>query len=106
MADLIIKGGIVLTMDSAFIDNGTVVVDNGLITYVGKDTKEKADKVIDARDCAVMPGFINSHTHVPMTLFRGYADGLSYGEWIKKDTIGRDETYFRGCSGWRLSWSY
>ncbi len=84
MADLIIKGGIVLTMDGAFIDNGTVVVDNGLITFVGKDTKEKADKVIDARGCAVMPGLVNAHTHVPMTLFRGYADGLSYGEWIKK----------------------
>ncbi|MBU3966937.1 MAG: amidohydrolase family protein [Euryarchaeota archaeon] len=84
MADLIIKGGIVLTMDGAFIDNGTVVVDNGLITFVGKDTKEKADKVIDARGCAVMPGLINAHTHVPMTLFHGYADGLSYGEWIKK----------------------
>lgn len=84
MADLIIKGGIVLTMDGAFIDSGTVVVDNGLITFVGKDTKEKADKVIDARGCAVMPGLVNAHTHVPMTLFRGYADGLSYGEWIKK----------------------
>lgn len=84
MADLIIKGGIVLTMDGAFIDSGTVVVDNGLITFVGKDTKEKADKVIDARGCAVMPGMVNAHTHVAMTLFRGYADGLSYGEWIKK----------------------
>lgn len=84
MADLIIKGGIVLTMDGAFIDSGTVAVDNGLITFVGKDTKEKADKVIDARGCVVMPGLINAHTHVPMTLFRGYADGLSYGEWIKK----------------------
>ncbi|GFO97503.1 N-ethylammeline chlorohydrolase [groundwater metagenome] len=84
MADLMIKGGIVLTMGGAVIDSGTVVVDNGLITFVGKDTKEKADKVIDARGCAVMPGLINAHTHVPMTLFRGYADGLSYGEWIKK----------------------
>lgn len=84
MADLIIKGGIVLTMDGAFIDSGTVVVDKGLITFVGKDTKEKADKVIDARGCAVMPGLVNAHTHVAMTLFRGYADGLSYCEWIKK----------------------
>ncbi|MDP2845415.1 MAG: amidohydrolase family protein, partial [Candidatus Methanoperedens sp.] len=84
MADLIIKGGIVLTMDGAVIDNASVVVDKGLISYVGKETKEKADKVIDARSCAVMPGLINAHTHVPMTLFRGYADGLSYAEWIKK----------------------
>jgi 5-methylthioadenosine/S-adenosylhomocysteine deaminase len=84
MADLIIKGGIVLTMDGAVIDNVSVVVDKGLIRYVGKDTLEKADKVIDARGCVVMPGLINAHTHVPMTLFRGVADGSSYAEWIKK----------------------
>ena len=84
MADLIIKGGRVLTMDGAFIDCGAVVVDNGIITFVGKDTKEKADKIIDARGCAVMPGLINAHTHLPMTLFRGYADGLAHQDWINK----------------------
>ncbi len=83
MADLIIKGSIVLTMDDAVIGNASVVVDKGLIKYVGKDTNEKADKVIDARGCVVMPGLINAHTHVPMTLFRGVADGLSYAEWMK-----------------------
>jgi len=31
-----------------------------------------------------MPGLINAHTHVPMTLFRGVADGSSYVEWMKK----------------------
>ncbi|MGB8217535.1 MAG: amidohydrolase family protein [Candidatus Methanoperedens sp.] len=84
MADLIIRGGRVLTMDGAIIDNGVVVVDNGLITFVGKETKEKSDKVIDAKGCAVMPGLINAHTHLPMTLFRGFADDLPYDEWTKK----------------------
>jgi imidazolonepropionase-like amidohydrolase len=56
MADLIIRGGRVLTMDGAIIDNGVVVVDNGLITFVGKTTSEKSDKVIDAKGSAVMPG--------------------------------------------------
>ena len=84
MADLIIKGGRVLTMDGAIIESGVVVVDDGIITFVGKDTKEKADKIIDARGCAVMPGLINAHTHLPMTLFRGYADGLAYQDWINK----------------------
>src|SRR3990172_2576660 len=84
MADLIIKGGRVLTMDGAIIESGVVVVDDGIITFVGKDTKEKADKIIDARGCAVMPGLINAHTHLPMTLFRGYADELPYREWTEK----------------------
>jgi 5-methylthioadenosine/S-adenosylhomocysteine deaminase len=84
MADLIIRGGRVLTMDGAVIDNGVVVVDNGLISFVGRNTDEKADKVIDAKGCAVMPGLINAHTHLPMTLFRGFADNLPYDEWTKK----------------------
>jgi 5-methylthioadenosine/S-adenosylhomocysteine deaminase len=84
MADLIIKGGSVLTMDGAVIDNGVVVVTNGLISFVGRNTDEKADKVIDAKDCAVMPGLINAHTHLPMTLFHGFADNLPYDEWTKK----------------------
>jgi 5-methylthioadenosine/S-adenosylhomocysteine deaminase len=84
MADLMIKGGTVLTMEGAILNEGVVVVDNGLITFVGKDKNEKADKIIDATGCAVMPGLINAHTHLSMTLFRGYADGLPYGEWMKK----------------------
>lgn len=84
MTDLIIKGGRVLTMTGAVIDGGVVVVDGGLITFVGKDTKEKADKVIDAKGCAVMPGLINAHTHLPMTLFRGFAEDATYNDWIKK----------------------
>jgi 5-methylthioadenosine/S-adenosylhomocysteine deaminase len=84
MADLIIRGGHVLTMDGAIIDNGVVVVDNGLITFVGRNTDEKADKVIYAKGCAIMPGLINAHTHLPMTLFRGFADNLPYDEWTKK----------------------
>ena len=84
MADLIIKGGHVITIDGAVIDNGTVVVDNGIITYVGKDTKEKADRVIDAKDCVVLPGLVNAHTHVSMTLFRGFADNLQHREWTAK----------------------
>ena len=84
MADLMIKDGTLLTMEGAILNEGVVVVDNGLITFVGKDTEEKADKIIDAKGCAVMPGLINAHTHLSMTLFRGYADGLSYAEWMKK----------------------
>ncbi len=84
MADLIIRGGRILTMDGAIIDDGVVVVDDSLITFVGKETKERADEVIDAKGCGVMPGLINAHTHLSMALFRGFADNLPYDEWAKK----------------------
>jgi 5-methylthioadenosine/S-adenosylhomocysteine deaminase len=39
-------------------------------------------EVIDASDCIIMPGLINSHCHTPMTLFRGSADDLPLKEWL------------------------
>lgn len=84
MADLIIRGGSVLTMNGAVIEGGTVVIDDGLIKFVGKRTDERAEKVIDATGCAVMPGLINAHTHLAMTLFRGYKDDLAYDKWMKR----------------------
>jgi 5-methylthioadenosine/S-adenosylhomocysteine deaminase len=84
MADLIIRGGLVITMNGPNIENGVVVVEDGKITSVGRDTAEKADSILDAKGAAVMPGLINAHTHLPMTLFRGLAGGLAYKEWITK----------------------
>jgi 5-methylthioadenosine/S-adenosylhomocysteine deaminase len=84
MADLIIKGATLLTMSGKIPGKCDVVVDNGLITSIKKDTHEEADKIIDAKGCLVMPGLINAHTHLAMTLFRGYASDLPYKDWLKK----------------------
>jgi 5-methylthioadenosine/S-adenosylhomocysteine deaminase len=84
MADLIIKGGTVLTMSGKIPEKCDVIVENGLITSIEKDTHEETDRMIDAKGCLVMPGLINAHTHLAMTLFRGYASDLHYRDWIKK----------------------
>ncbi len=86
MADIIIKNAYVLTMDPNVGDlkNGTVVIEDGKITEIGKNTKESADTVIDAEGSVVMPGFVNTHTHAAMTLFRGYADDLQLAEWLQQ----------------------
>lgn len=82
MADIIIKGGEVITTQG-MIKEGVVVVEDGLISFVGKHTKERGE-VIDAKGCAVLPGLINAHTHISMTLFRGFAENLGYNQWIEK----------------------
>jgi 5-methylthioadenosine/S-adenosylhomocysteine deaminase len=43
-----------------------------------------ARQVVDARGRAVIPGLVNGHTHIPMTLFRGLADDLDLNEWLTK----------------------
>jgi 5-methylthioadenosine/S-adenosylhomocysteine deaminase len=88
--DMIITGGTVVTMDGSHrvIDNGGVAIRNGRIVEVGKTAdvqrKYSAREVIDAHGKVVIPGLINGHTHVPMTLFRGIADDLDLQEWLTK----------------------
>ncbi len=88
--DLIIRGGTVVTMDGSrrVIDNGGVAIKTGLIVDVGKSAdiagKYAAREIVDAGGKVVVPGLINGHTHVPMTLFRGIADDLDLQEWLTK----------------------
>jgi 5-methylthioadenosine/S-adenosylhomocysteine deaminase len=90
VVDLIISGGTVVTMDNSrrIIENGAVAVKNGKILAVGRATEitraYAASEVINAGGKVVIPGLINGHTHVPMTLFRGLADDLDLQEWLTK----------------------
>lgn len=88
--DLLIVGGTVVTMDKdrRIIEDGAVAVRNGEIVLVGKRavvTKNlRAKQTINANGKVIIPGLINTHTHVPMTLFRGIADDLDLQEWLTK----------------------
>jgi 5-methylthioadenosine/S-adenosylhomocysteine deaminase len=88
--DLIISGGTIVTMDGArrVIEDGSVAVRGGRILAIGTraeiEAKYNARETIDARGRVVIPGLINGHTHVPMTLFRGLADDLDLNEWLTK----------------------
>jgi 5-methylthioadenosine/S-adenosylhomocysteine deaminase len=62
---------------------GDLLVVDGRIVDVGA-TGKTADLVIDATDCAVLPGFVQTHIHLCQTLFRGAADDLSLIDWLKK----------------------
>jgi 5-methylthioadenosine/S-adenosylhomocysteine deaminase len=88
--DLLIVGGTVVTMDKdrRLIEDGAVAVKDGKIALVGTRaavTKNlRARQTIDARGKVVIPGLINTHTHVPMSLYRGIADDLDLQEWLTK----------------------
>lgn len=53
------------------------------IESIGKNFNE-ADEIIDATDCAVLPGFVQTHIHLCQTLFRGAADDLSLIDWLRQ----------------------
>src|SRR3982074_3548469 len=82
IVDLIIRGGTIVTMDGTrrVIDNGGVAIKGGRIVAVDNtaaiDRQFAAREIVNAAGKVVIPGLINGHTHVPMTLFRGLADDL------------------------------
>jgi 5-methylthioadenosine/S-adenosylhomocysteine deaminase len=88
--DLIVSGGTVVTMDSAraIYQDGSVAVRGDSIVAVGPraeiEARYQSPQVIDARGHLVLPGFINGHTHVPMTLFRGLHDDVTLNDWLYK----------------------
>ena len=88
--DLLINGGTIVTMDGdrLILEDGALVVKGDVISAIGFRTdlekKYTADQTIDARGKLVLPGFINGHTHVPMTLFRGLHDDVTLDEWLHK----------------------
>jgi len=84
--DVLITGGTVLTMAGPNIERGSVAIDNGRIIAVGPsadiDRSYTAMTTIRAGGMAVLPGFVNAHTHIPMTLFRGIADDRDLMDWL------------------------
>lgn len=88
--DLIVQNGTVVTMDAnkRVIENGAVAVSGGKIVAVGTSAeisqKFSSKQIVNAQNKLVTPGLINTHTHVPMTLFRGIADDLDLQEWLTK----------------------
>ncbi|MCD6522818.1 MAG: amidohydrolase [Candidatus Diapherotrites archaeon] len=59
-----------------------VYISGNKIQSIGK--KKNADVVINAKGKALLPGFVNTHTHAAMTLLRGYGEGLPLHDWLTK----------------------
>ena len=74
-----------VTMDrvNPVIPNAFVAVEGAKIVSVGTERPAgNFDRRIDGAGKVLMPGFVNAHTHVPMTLFRGYGGGCVLQHWL------------------------
>jgi 5-methylthioadenosine/S-adenosylhomocysteine deaminase len=87
----------VLPITAAPIEQGTVACDEGVIRYVGPRTGAPAGESYDLGDALLMPGLVNTHTHLELTAMRGLLEGLSFPAWIDtlrqaRNTILTDDT--------------
>jgi 5-methylthioadenosine/S-adenosylhomocysteine deaminase len=109
--DLIVSGGTVVTMDrnKRVIQDGAIAIQGEKIVAVGKRAEIarqfRARRTINAAGKVVIPGLINTHTHVPMSLFRGISDDLDLNDWLTKyifpaEAKNVDESFVR--AGTRL----
>jgi 5-methylthioadenosine/S-adenosylhomocysteine deaminase len=72
----------------AILNDGALAIEGDSIVAVGSAaeiaTRYSAARTIDAKNTLVLPGFVNGHTHVPMTLFRGLHDDVTLNDWLYK----------------------
>ncbi|VEU75100.1 5-methylthioadenosine/S-adenosylhomocysteine deaminase [Mycoplasmopsis maculosa] len=84
---ILIKNAKILTMnnDETILENHSILIKKNRIQKIYPSIIEDEstyNKVVDAKNNLVMPGLINMHTHIPMTLLRNYADDLNLEDWL------------------------
>lgn len=70
--------------DRLEVIQGDVSVRDGRIASVGNVDDTPHDRVVDAEDGYLLPGFIQTHIHLCQTLFRGYADDMPLLDWLRR----------------------
>ena len=87
--DLLVTGGTVVTMDAErrVIENGAVAIRGERIVAVGPaaelERQYRPRRRLRAQGRLVLPGFINTHTHAAMNLYRGVADDRVLEDWLR-----------------------
>jgi 5-methylthioadenosine/S-adenosylhomocysteine deaminase len=89
--DILIINSTILPLSHSgpdLIENGFIAIEGDVISAMGPMVdlpgSSKAEKTIDAAGHLAMPGLVNTHTHAPMTLFRGLADDLPLMTWLNE----------------------
>lgn len=109
---LLIKNAKILPVDEAMslIENGWIGIDGNAIAFVEENETEvvrefDADRIIDAKGKMAMPGFVNTHSHSPMTILRCFGDDLPLDEWLfgkmipTEEKFSKEDIYWGGMLG-------
>lgn len=102
--DILIKNCNLISMSEGrpkYEENMSIYIENGVITEISEEiTPHMGAYIIDARGKVCMPGLINAHTHLSMSIFRETLDGYTLQDWLNKkiwpmeDKLTRDDIYY------------
>ncbi|WP_094602928.1 5-methylthioadenosine/S-adenosylhomocysteine deaminase [Sporomusa silvacetica DSM 10669] len=98
MINMLLKDGDVLCPDGQ-VRQLDIAINGSLITQIGTVT-EQADRIINCQNKLIVPGFVNTHTHAAMTLFRSYADDMMLMDWLQtkiwpaEENLTADDVYW------------
>ncbi len=101
---IVIKNATLISMSEKrekIEENIDIKIEDNKITKINKNIEDnKVDKIVDAKGKIVMPGLINTHAHVPMSIFRETVDGYSLQDWLTKkiwpmeDKLTNEDIYY------------
>lgn len=100
---LLIKNASLISMSEnrpKIEENMDIFIEDGKIDSIGKNLNNEASKIIDASGKIVMPGLINTHSHVPMSIFRETLDGYNLQDWLEQkiwpmeDKLTKEDIYY------------
>ena len=98
----LIKNAVLLDMvgEKPNIRKTDILIDENKISKIEDKIEDKDAKVIDAKEMVVMPGLVNTHTHLAMSIFRGYKDDQKLMDWLEnaifpvEDKLSPDDIYW------------
>src|SRR5512136_1011983 len=71
-----------LLRSAALVKGRDILIEGNRIAKIGRDLRD--DEIVDGHGMLAIPGLVNSHTHLAMTLFRGYADDMALMPWLQE----------------------
>ena len=88
---ILIKNATILDVEKENTYNSDLLIENNKIIKIEENIQNNADEIIDATGKLIMPGFINAHCHLAMSLFRGYGENKSLMDWLNNYIFPKEE---------------
>ena len=112
MQDILIKNGKVILFkdEDVKVEKKDILIKDSKIfkidNKIESEIEDKKIKIIDAKNHIVMPGFINTHAHIPMSIFRETTEGCKLYEWLNEKIWPREEKLTKEDVYWTSMLSY